>query len=160
MRLIPIQLFIMSLIFLTSSCKKTSEGETVASWNKIYRVNIVKFEHDIITDRIIKIEDTKEFSAPDDNTAAKEGFKWYLAGISTFCLIYESSNGGWLSIPYTYFVYDENGHLISEIKGKEKQDLIKIALSNDDIQTYKENLPPYHFKYSSLMYDDSVSMSK
>ncbi|MGM9801549.1 MAG: hypothetical protein ACI309_04485 [Candidatus Limisoma sp.] len=125
----------------------------MAVWENVYKVEIVEFERDIFSGRLIEKEDTKEFTASDDIAAAEEGFIWYLANIKTFCKINESSNGNWISIPKFYSVYDEDGHLIPRIKGDAKQNLIKTALSDEDIQAYKENLPPYHFEYSALMCD-------
>lgn len=144
-------LLISFLCIFSSACKKTSEGETVAVWDKVYMVKIVEFERDIFSDRLIEKEDSKEFTASDDDVAAEEGFIWYLANIKTFCKLNESSNGRWISIPKFYFVYDEDGHLVPRIKGEEKQKLINTALSGDDIQAYKDNLPPYHFEYSALI---------
>lgn len=147
-----LQLLLFSLC-LFSSCKKTSEGETVALWDKVYKVEIVEFERDLFSGRLIEKEDTKEFTASDDDAAAKEGFIWYLVNIKIFCKFNESANGNWISIPKFYSVYDEDGHIVPRIKGDAKQSLIKTALSDEDIQAYKENLPPYHFEYSALMCD-------
>lgn len=146
------RLLIISLLcFIVFSCKKTSEGETVAARDKVYKVKIVEFERDIFSGRLIEKEDSKAVTAPDDDVAAKKGFIWYLAKLRTFCELNESSNGKWISIPKFYFVYAEDGYLVPRIKGEKKQELIKLALSDDDIQAYKENLPPYHFEYSALI---------
>lgn len=131
------------------SCKKTSEGESVAIWQKVYKVEIVKFEKDLFSGRLIKKEECKEFTAENDCIAAQNGFITYLANIKTFAKLH--SNGHWISIPHFYSVYDENGRIISRIKGDEKQRLIKMALTDDDIQAYKKCLPTYHFEYSALM---------
>mgnify|MGYP001118649498 CR=1 FL=1 len=152
MMFIILRLLLISLLCIfPSACKKTSEGETVAAWDKVYTVEIVEFERDIFSGRLIKKEDSKEFMASDDDAAAEEGFIWYLASIKTFCKLNESSNGRWISIPKFYSVYDEDGHFVPRIKGEKKQKLINTALSDDDIQAYKDNLPPYHFEYSALI---------
>lgn len=139
------------LVISTISCKQTSDGETVAPWNKIYTVEITEFEKDWYSGRLIKKKDTKEIVASNDEEAAREGFIWYLAGIKTFSKLNESSNGSWLTIPKFYSVYDENKHLVPRIKGEEKQKLIKTALTDEDIKAYQDNLPPYHFEYSALI---------
>lgn len=113
---IPFLLLVLSSI----SCKKTSDGETVATCNNIYTVEITEFEKDWYSGRLIKKTDTKEIVASNDEEAAREGFIWYLACIKTFSKLNESSNGSWLTIPKFYSVYDENKHLIPRIKGEEK----------------------------------------
>ena len=141
------------LVISSVSCKKTSDGETVAPWNKIYIVEITKFEKDWYSGRLVEKKDSKEIVASNDEDAAREGFIWYLASIKTFSKLNESSNGNWLTIPKFYSVYDENKHLIPRIKGEEKQKLIKTALTEEDIKAYKDNLPPYHFEFSALIAD-------
>lgn len=139
------------LVISSISCKKTSDGETVAPWNKIYSVEITIFEKDWFSGKLVEKQNTKEVIASNDEEAAREGFIWYLACIKTFSKLNESSNGNWLTIPKFYFVYDENKHLVPRIKGDEKQKLITMALTEDDIRAYQENLPPYHFEYSALI---------
>lgn len=131
------------------SCKKTSNGESVE--NKIYKIEVVVFEKDIFSERLVESSENKEFTAESDEEAAVNGFITYLAHIKTFCKLNE--NDCWISIPKFYYVYDENGRMLSRIKGDKKQELIEMVLSEDDIQAYKETLPMYHFEYSALVQD-------
>lgn len=151
-KIIP-TLILITLISIFTSCKKTSDGETVPFGEKIYKVEILEFDPDIVTGRLEEKTVVNEITAEDDSAAAVEGFLTYVADIKAYCKLKNSDAGNLLSIPKFYSVYDEDGNLLPRIKGEEKQEIIKMALKDDDIKIYKENLPPYHFEYSALMCD-------
>lgn len=74
MKIVKVLLLAFVLIVSMFSCKNTSNGESVPIWNKIYKIEVVVFEKDMFSGRLVENREKKEFTAESDEQAAKQGF--------------------------------------------------------------------------------------
>jgi len=119
--------------------------------DKTYTVEYVDDERNLLGDGFTEKRETKEIKAANDSLAAENAYIGFLAKLKVMYKCHEEGSP-YLTRPKFFYLYDENGNLVSRVKGEQRERLNNLVGAGV-IEFYKQEINPYGFENATIVED-------
>lgn len=119
--------------------------------DKTYTVEYVDEERNLFGSGFSEKRETKEIKAANDSLAAQDAYLGFLAKIKVMYKLHERGTD-YLSRPRYFYLYDDNGNLVSRVKGEQRERLNNLV-GKEVIEFYQQEINPYGFENITVVDD-------